>query len=293
MSLTLLRAFHRVATAGSFTRAAEAAGVSQPTLSAQVRLLEETHEASLFDRKGRGVALTPLGQKLFDVTARLFAAEEDATALLEGARKLKGGHLRVAADSAGHVMPALAELRRRHPGLTFSLQVDNSTAVLQRLLDYDADVAVTARQTSDPRFHTMLIRRDRLVLFAPRGHDLARRRSVKLAELAGRDLVIRERGSVTREVFEARLAEAGIKPGALLEVQSREAVREAVVAGFGLGIVFDSEFADDGTCRALPVSDADLDVAEYIACLETRRRLPLVRGFLDVAASASGKAPVS
>lgn len=283
MSLTLLRAFHRVAAAGSFTRAAEAAGVSQPTLSAQVRLLEETHEAALFDRKGRGVALTPLGQKLFDVTSRLFAAEEDATALLEGARTLKGGHLRVAADSAAHVMPALAELRRRHPGLTFSLQVDNSTAVLQRLLDYDADVAVTARSTSDPRFHTMLIRRDRLVLFAPLGHDLARRRSVRLAELAGRDLVIRERGSVTREVFEARLAEAGVKPGALLEVQSREAVREAVVAGFGLGIVFDSEFADDGNCRALPVSDADLDVAEYIACLEARRRLPLVRGFLDVA----------
>lgn len=283
MSHTLLRAFHRVAAAGSFTRAAEAAGVSQPTLSAQVRLLEETHEAALFDRKGRGVALTPLGQKLFDVTSRLFAAEEEATALLEGARTLKGGHLRVAADSAAHVMPALAELRRRHPGLTFSLQVDNSTAVLQRLLDYDADVAVTARSTSDPRFHTLLIRRDRLVLFAPRGHDLARRRSVRLAELAGRDLVIRERGSVTREVFEARLAEAGVKPGALLEVQSREAVREAVVAGFGLGIVFDSEFADDGSCRALTVSDADLDVAEYIACLEARRRLPLVRGFLDVA----------
>jgi LysR family transcriptional regulator, low CO2-responsive transcriptional regulator len=85
---------------------------------------------------------------------------------------------------------------------------------------------------------------------------------------------------VTREVFEARLAEAGVKPAALIEVQSREAVREAVLAGFGLGVVFHSERGSDPTIHTLEVDGVDLAVAEYVICLDEHRRLPLVRAFL-------------
>lgn len=284
-NITLLRAFHHVAEAGGFTRAAEASGVSQPTLSSQVRLLEATHGVSLFDRKGRGVVLTPLGRRLHDLTARLFAAALDADALLEGARTLQRGHLRIAADSATHVMPILAVMRQRHAGLTFSLAIDNSTNVLQLLLDYAVDIAVTARATSDPRIHAVLLKQDRLVLFAPVGHPLAGAGRATLAAVAGQDLVLRERGSITREVFEARLAEQQIRPGTLMEVQSREAVREAVLAGFGLGVVFESELGQESGLARIDITDADLTVAEYITCLESRRRLPLVRGFLDTVAA--------
>jgi aminoethylphosphonate catabolism LysR family transcriptional regulator len=286
VNLTQLRAFHLVAQAGSFTRAARAGGVSQPTLSAQVRALEASHGVSLFDRRGRGVTLTPLGQTLFAVTTRLFAVEDEAEALLAGARSLTRGHLRVAADSATHVMPLLAELKRRHAGLTFSLRIGNSSDVLEQILDYAADVAVTAKQTSDPRIHSLALRTDRLVVFVPRTHPWAERRHIGIAELGGCDLVVRERGSITREVFEARLAEAGVRPGTLIEVQTREAVREAVAAGFGLGTVFDSELGQDPTIQALDVRDADLTVGEYVVCLEERRRIPLVRGFLETAQAA-------
>ena len=284
MSLTGLRAFHLVAQAGGFTKAARAGHVSQPTVSAQVRALEEAHGVRLFDRRGRTVALTPLGQNLLAITTRLFAAEEEADALLAGARTLATGHLRVAADSASHVMPLLAELKRRHGGLTFSLHIGNSNDVVTEVLDYVADVGITAKQTSDPRIHSIRLRADRLVVFVPAAHRWARRRTVFLSELAGQDLVMRERGSITREVFETRLAEASVRPGALIEVQTREAVREAVAAGFGIGVIFDSEFGEDRACRKLAVSGADLSVAEYVICLEERRRLPLVRGFLDVLA---------
>jgi aminoethylphosphonate catabolism LysR family transcriptional regulator len=282
MSQTALRAFHLVAQAGGFTKAARVGGVSQPTLSAQVRGLEEAHGIRLFDRRGRTVALTPLGQNLHAVTTRLFAAEEDAKALLAGARTLARGHLRVAADSATHVMPLLAKLKQRHPGLTFSLAVGNSSDVLQQVLDHTADVAVAAKQVSDPRVHTLLLRTDRLVVFVPRSHPWASRRSVPLDAFSGQDLVIRERGSITREVFESRLAEAAIKPGALVEVQTREAVREAVAAGFGIGIIFDSEFGQDLASAKLTVKNADLNVAEYVVCLEERRRIPLVRALLEL-----------
>lgn len=293
MSTTNLRAFHLVATAGSFTRAARLAHVSQPTLSAQVASLEETHGAKLFDRRGRGVVLTPLGHSLLALTTRLFTAEEECLALLAGAKTLTRGHLRIAADSASHVMPLLADLRRRHQGLTFSLSIGNSSDVLRQVVDYSAEVAVTARQTSDPRLHSVLLRRDRLVLFMPTDHPFAQSAPIGVRDLDGAEIVIRERGSVTREVFEARLAEAGARPAALIEVQSREAVREAVLAGFGVGVIFEGEFAREPGLIALPVSGADFSVAEYVVCLEERRRLPIVRGFLEAVsdrASASGGA---
>jgi len=287
MNLTQLRAFHLVAQAGGFSLAARTGGLSQPTLSAQVRALEAGYGVGLFDRQGRGVRMTPAGQSLYAVTTRLFAAADEALALLTGTRALTRGHLRVSADSAYHVMPILAELKQRHAGLTFTLKIDNSAAVLEQVTDHGADIAVMAKMTSDPRIYSMKLREDRLVLFVPREHPWAQRRKLRIADLAGRDIVIRERGSITREVFETRLAEAGVVPGSLIDVETREAVREAVAAGFGIGVVFDSEFGADARFHALDVGDTDLTVGEYVVCLQERRRLALVRAFLDIAREAS------
>lgn len=284
--LSGLRAFHAVAAAGSFTRAARARGVSQPTLSAQVRALEQAHDVRLFDRVGRAARLTALGQSLFVVTTRLTAAEDEAADLIAATRTLRRGHLRIAADSASHVMPGLARFRAAHPAVGFSLAIGNSSDVIEQVANYAADVAVAARRPADPRFHAILLRRDRLVGFLPSRHALARRRRIPIEALAGQDLVLRERGSVTREVFEARLAAASVAPGALFEAQSREAVTEAVRAGLGVGVVFDSEFrAGDGLQRLI-IDGADLDVAEYAVCLEERRRIPLLRGFLEALVAA-------
>ena len=292
MSLTTqLRAFHLVADAGSFSLAARTAGLSQPTLSAQVRALEASYAVDLFDRRGRGVRMTPTGQSLFTLTTRLVAAEEEARALLTGGLALTRGHLRVSADSAYHVMPILAELKRLHAGLTFTLKIDNSAAVLEHLTEHGADVAVMAKMTSDPQIYSMKLRDDRLIVFVPQSHAWARRRRIRISELAGRDIVVRERGSITREVFEARLAQAAVIAGSLIEVQTREAVREAVDAGFGVGVVFDSEFGTDARFHAIEVSDSDLSVGEYVACLQERRRLAVVRAFLNVARDIAARNP--
>jgi len=287
MNMTQLRAFHIVAHERSFTSAARAAGISQPTLSGQVKSLEDSYRVRLFERRGRGVQLTDLGQSLYAVTNRLFAMADEAQALLAGSKALTRGHLRVAADSAYHVIPILAQLKQRHSGLTFALSIGNSASVLKQLFDYEADVAVMAKMTSDPRLHTMEFRHDRLVLFVPRNHALAKRQRIRLTDLHGQELVLRERGSITREVFEQTLAERGVRPGNLVEVQTREGVREAVAAGFGIGVVFESEFGSDERFHPILVSDADLAVAEYAICLHERRHIALVRAFLDIAAAIS------
>jgi len=283
MNLTHILAFHQVATAGSFTLAARMSGVSQPTLSAQVRQLEAAIGAALFERPGRRIRLTTLGETLLTATQRLAEAIGDVERVVASPRAGTRGFLRVSADSALHVIPVLADLKRQSKSFAFSLHIDNSAVVKARVLNGEADVGVMAQPTDDPRLFSTKIRRDRLALLVSLDHPWARRKSVRLTDLAGRDLVVRERGSITRGVIEASLASARIAPGQVFDVATREAVREAVAAGFGAGVVFASEAGDDRRIVKLELAGADLAVAEYAICLTDRRRLGLVARFLDTA----------
>jgi aminoethylphosphonate catabolism LysR family transcriptional regulator len=283
MTPTQLRAFHLVAESGSFSAAARASGLSQPNLSSQVTALEQAYGVRLFDRRGRSVLPTETGRQLHGITTRLFAVQDEARALLAGEQALTRGHLRIAADSAHHVVPIMAALRDRSEGLTFALSIDNSAVVLERLLRHEADVAVMAKSVSDPRLHAVRLRTDRVVLFVPTRHALAPRGRAPLSALAGQSLVLRERGSITREVIEQAMAAADIRPDAIVEVQTREGVREAVAAGFGIGAVFASELGEDPRFRRILATDTDLNVAEYAVCLQERRRVALVRAFMDEA----------
>lgn len=283
MNHAQLRAFHVVAREGSFTRAARATGLSQPNLSGQVKALEAAYGVRLFERRGRGAQMTEMGRQLYAITDRLFALEDDAQALLEGSKELTIGQLRISADNAVHAMPIMAELKRRHPGLGLSLAIGNSDAVLRHLSDYEADVGVTARPPPAPRFHSIPYRRDRLIVFVPRDHRLGARRRLQVRELEGLDMVLREPGSVTRAVFEQAMAEAQVRIGAIMDIDGREAVREAVASGLGVGVAFAREFVPDERFAVLQVPDAAFDVGEYVACLAERLRLTAVRVFMRIA----------
>ncbi len=282
MNHAQLRAFHAVAEAGGFTRAAEHIHVTQPTLSGQVAALEARYGVKLFERRGRGIELTDLGAGLREITRRLFAQETEAEQLLASAQGLTRGLLRVGADAPYQVIPLLARFNRRHPGIRLSMSFGNSERVLQELLDRRCDIAVLPDIEDDARIHAVPFRRDRLVVFVPRDHPWAGRRSLRLTELAGQRLVLREPGSTTRAVLDRALAEAGVQPGSTLEIGSREAVREAVAAGLGIGAVFESEFGRDPRLHRLHFRDVDLRAVEFAACLRERRPVRVVRAFFDL-----------
>lgn len=283
MNLTHILAFHKVASAGSFTAAARLSGVSQPTLSAQIRALEHSTGAPLFERTGRRVRLTHLGEQLLAETTRLDAVLGQVERVISGARSTQRGSLRVSADSAVHVLPVLAELKRSSSAFSFSLRIDNSEQVLEQIRAGEADVGVMARATSDARLHRIKLRQDRLVLLLSTADPLARRKRVALAELKGRDLVVRERGSITREVTEKQLEAAGIATGQVFDVATREAVRETVAAGFGVGVIFQSEASADPRLRTVALTGADVSVAEYAICRAERRNVGLIGRFLETA----------
>lgn len=283
MNHAQLRAFHAVALEGSFTRAARAFHVSQPTLSAQVKALEDSYGVRLFDRRGRGIAITELGRRLLQVSTRLFALEEEAEELLADTRDLTRGRLSLGADSPFHAMRLIATLKHRHPGLSVNLKMGNADEVLHDLMDYRTDVAVIANAPEDSRLSRIPFRKDRVVAILPKQHPLATRKSLTLAEMASHPLILRESGSVTRDVFEAALTAADISLRDVVEIESREAVREAVAVGIGIGIVFESEVGRDTSLAPVPIRSSGLEVSEFVACLADRQRLATVRAAMQVA----------
>lgn len=277
-----LRSFHAVASEGSFTKAANALSVTQPTLSGQVKALEDQFGVRLFDRRKRRIELTDIGRNLFDITFRLFSLEREAEQVLASARGLKRGHLRVGADAPYHSVPFLAVFHRRYPSLRLSMSIGNSEKLLNDLLDQHCDVAIAANVGSDARIFSLPFREDYLIAFVDRAHPWASRKQIDLKDLAGKRLVLRETSSTTRRTFEAAIAAAGIAVGEVLEIGSREAIREAVAAGLGIGIVAQSEFGDDVRLKAIEFSGERMRSVEYVACLQDRRSTPLVKAFLDI-----------
>jgi DNA-binding transcriptional LysR family regulator len=127
-------------------------------------------------------------------------------------------------------------------------------------------------------------------VFVPLAHDWAARQAIATKDLAGCTIVLRERGSVTREAFEQTMADHGVPLGSVVEVSTREGVCEIVAAGLGIGVIADREIGHDSRLRFLPLADSDRTVDEYAICFIERCRLPIVRDFLTSVSSLSGTA---
>jgi aminoethylphosphonate catabolism LysR family transcriptional regulator len=282
MRLTQLRSFHAVATAGGFTGAARLLHVSQPTVTTQVRFLEETYGVELFHRRGRSVRLTPLGEQLFETARRIFSLENDAVELLRDSGRLRSGHLRVSAVGPYHVTEMLARFNQRYPSIRVSVRIGNSEEALREVREYESDVAVLAQFKQDTAIHSVPYSRHPVVLIVHRKHRLARRKSVPLRELAGERLILREPGSTTRKALEEALLAQRIKPRVALEIGSREAIREAVAKGLGISAVSEAEYIEHPDLRSLRIADAEVYTYAHVLCLQERRSARVVKAFMDI-----------
>jgi len=282
MRPTQLRSFLAVARAGGFTAAARALHVSQPTLTTQVRLLEEQYGVELFHRIGRGIRLTRVGEQLLVIAEHLSRAEDDALHLLRDAGELRTGALTVGAVGPYQATGMLAEFSRRYPLMQLAVRFGNSQAVLQELLEHRTDVAVLAHFADDDRLHVVPYSRSPLVVFVPRKHPFAQRGSIRIEQLEGARMIYREPGSTTRKALEAALAKAGVAPQVVMELASREAIREAVAGGIGIGVVSEAGFVADARLRMLRLSNAEVWTETHVVCLKTRQSSRQVRAFLDI-----------
>lgn len=291
MRYVQLRAFHYVAISGGFSRAAEALCLTQPAISDQVRKLEEEYDILLFNRHKKSVRLTRAGEDLLEITRRLFDCEQQALELLSESRALRAGTLRIIADAAHHLLPVLAEFRRRRPGVRITLLSGNSQEVVASLFAYDSDIGVLGDFPAGREFETLDLGSSPIVAFMQAGHALAGRKSITVGELASHPLVLREAGSKTRQKIEAEAAREGTSLEAAIEAEGREAVREIVAAGAGIGVVSLAEFGNDPRLVHVPIEGENMSMQEALICLSERRGGKTVNAFLECAAEfAAGNA---
>ncbi|WP_095198961.1 LysR substrate-binding domain-containing protein [Mesorhizobium carmichaelinearum] len=287
MRYVQLRAFHQVAISGGFSRAAEALFLTQPAISDQVRKLEEEYDVLLFNRNKKQVTLTHSGQKLLEITHRMFDTEQQALELLTESRALRSGTLRIVADAAHHLLHILGSFRARYPGVQVSVRAGNTETVISSLYSYDADIGVLGEVPTGRDFEVLKLNSTPIIAFASIGHPLAGKKSLTLKQLAQESLVMRERGSKTRQKLEDLAAASKVELRPVIEAEGREAVREIVASGAGIGFVSAAEFGQDSRLVPIAIDAPETLMDEALICLRERSGGKLVRAFLDMARSMS------
>ncbi|MEG1042261.1 MAG: LysR substrate-binding domain-containing protein [Pseudomonas sp.] len=289
MSTTKLRTFLAVARQGSFSAGARALGLSQPTVTTQVQALERDYNVELFHRRGRRIELTAVGRQLLPIAQHLSTLELEAFNLLRDSGKLNRGQLKVGAVGPFHVIEMVDAYRLRYPQIDLSIKVGNSASVLADLENYVTDVGVLAGLHEDPAFSAQLYARHPVVLFAHIEHPLAQFEQIPLTALQGQPLLHRESGSTTRLALEKALLEHEVTPRMVMEIGSREALREAVIRGIGVGAVSEAEFIADPQIRTIRLQGDPVCTETYLYCLAERQNSQVIGSFLALVTQSRGK----
>lgn len=254
-SLVQLRSFEAVVRLGGIGRAARALNLAQPTVSTQLKELASALGLVLFEPKGRGVTPTAVGERLALAVRAMGAAwqsfEEEAAAL----QGLRRGRLRIAAvTTTEYFLPdLLGPFARQYPGIEIELAVENRDAVVARLERGDDELAAMMLPPAHLPLALWPFLKNPLVIIAPAGHALTRRRRLRLAELVGEPLLAREAGSGTRAAAEQVFAAQGIQWPPRMALGSNEAVKHAVRAGLGLAVLSRHTLAQDPAGEGLAV----------------------------------------
>lgn len=274
-----LRAFHAIATDGGVSRAARRLNVSQPTLSQQLKALEERHGVSLFESRRVPLTLTVAGRELFALTSKLFTLVSDIGELLGTKISADAGMLRLGADSPYYAAKLVSLLKERHPQTRVEVRMGNAQEVMRWLTDAHIDVALASEPPATAGLSYEPLGCDRLMCALPVGHELAALDRVPLKAIRRQTLLVRESNSKTRALVERALAEADVEPSGVILLHSRETIREGVAVGLGIGFFYDKECPPDVriTYRPIDTGDRDYQLRSYFVCQSQRRRDPLMR----------------
>jgi DNA-binding transcriptional LysR family regulator len=290
MDLRRLEIFAKVAELGSFSRAAEALFLTQPTISEHVRALEDELGVQLLDRLGRGATPTRAGQLLLGYARRMLALSREANQALERFQGRMSGELVVGGSTipGEYVLPALiGQFKAKYPDISISLLIGSTRQVSDWLDDGRVEVGVVGARPSSRTLESRELMADELVVVVPSTHPWATRRTTTLADLQKEPMVVRERGSGSREAVEHALHEAGVSLAQLRlagEMGSTQAVKQAVRAGLGIALI--SKRAVEDECRAgllacVKVKDLRVARAFHLVTHRDRTRSPLAQAFVE------------
>jgi DNA-binding transcriptional LysR family regulator len=303
MDIRALEVFCRIVELKSFSKAAEAVYLTQPTVSGHIKVLEEFVGVKLLDRLGREVLPTKAGELLYGYAKQILALRNQAIQALEEYKGSLKGHLVIGGSNipGEYVLPALlASFKARHPEISITLKIADSREIVRGVLEGNYELGAVGAKFDDGQLVYLKLLEDELVLALPPGHAWASKAVVALTELVGQPMILREVGSGSRKVFEDALHAARLDSSALTvvaEMGSTEAVRQAVKSGAGVSVISLRAIQDDldrGSIRTVPLKGINLTRDFYLVYHKNRSRSPLCEAFTNfLLASVSLKPPVN
>ncbi len=290
MDIHRLEVFCKVVDLQSFTKAAEAVYLTQPTVSEHIRALEEMVGEKLVDRLGREVLPTPAGKILYQYARTMIQVRDEAIQALESYKGNLSGHLSVGASTipGTYILPEmLGSFKSLFPSIQTTLIISGSSQIISRLLDGSIELGLVGAKWSDRRILSEEIFSDELVLTVYPEHPWAGLGEISLQQLAGEPFIQRERGSGTRIVMEQALSSHGFDPAQLhviAEMGSTEALRQGIKARIGISILSYqavAEDADRGTLVTVGIEGLRLFRPFYLVRRKKRHPSPLGTAFVE------------
>jgi DNA-binding transcriptional LysR family regulator len=288
MNITMrqLKVFQSVAQHLSYTKAAAELHLTQPAVSMQIRQLEENLGLPLFEQIGKKIHLTDAGREMIYYSHSISRQLEQIGEVFASLRGIERGTLNLAVPGTANqfVTRFLAEFCRRHPTINFNLGIANRKGLLDRLESNDTDLVIMGKPPQGMDLVSERFMDNPLVVIASPEHALVERDSIPLAELMDNEFVMREQGSGTRIALERFFDEHQVKLKTSMEMASNEAVKQAVAAGLGLGMVsihtLEMELALQRVA-ILPVEQFPIMRHWYIVYRQGKRLSPAARAFRD------------
>ena len=284
VTLRQLQVFEAVARHLNFTRAAEELHLSQPAVSMQVRQFEDAVGLPLFEQLGKRIYLTDAGREMFGYSRSIARLLTEADEVMEQLKGVRRGHLTVSVASTANYFATrlLAAFVQRNPSITFSLDVTNRETLLRQLENNERDVVIMGRPPQGLDLAADPFMENPLVIVAPPGHPLVTERAIPLERLQSETFVVREQGSGTRIAMERFFAERGVTLTTGMEMSSNEAIKQAVEAGLGLGIVSMHTMELELETRRLVVLDVQafpIPRHWYVVHRQGKRLSPVAQAF--------------
>lgn len=239
MELAQLEAFIQVAHHRSFSRAAEALFLTQPSVTARIQSLERELGERLFERTGRSVTLTDAGRAFMPHAQRALTAVQEGTDAIEAVRHGEIGTVRIGASTsiATYVLPhILRKFREARPRVHIHLATGQTEDIIDALLAGEFHLAVT-RLAQHPEVQSLHLYNDDLALVVPADHPFAARGRVSIAEAARQPFLFFERGSSYHSLVYSMFLRAGVVPESVMELDDMETTKHMVEAGLGVAIL--------------------------------------------------------
>jgi DNA-binding transcriptional LysR family regulator len=288
VDLRQLEIFVKVAERGSFSKAAEALFLTQPTVSEHVRALEDELGLRLLDRLGRGATLTRAGQLLSSYAIRMLALSREARQAMDSFQGRLSGELIIGASTipGEYVLPAfVGRFKDKYPDISITLLIGDSQAVIDWVADGRAELGMAGARIAHRGVDYKELMPDEVVVIVPAAHPWHGRKQITVDELRGEPLLLRERGSGTRAALEAALGDAGLDLDSFRvvgEMGSTQAIKQAVKAGVGISLV--SRRAVEEECKSgliwcVRVKDFKVTRSFYLVTHKERSRSPIAEAF--------------